>query len=607
MVLAIVFALRRRPRSRRSRRASCRCCRSCSPAASARTAPAVRDRRRARATFRVFDRSSPTWLLDRLGLPEDCCATSRSRSCSSSRRAVVPQVGVAARAASSALSRRPAGDLGGGFLLGCALGLVLVPCAGRCSARSRSSRRAATSGSKTLVADARVRARRSPSAARDRPRRPARRATRFRARVEPFRRVFGVVVAAAALALVFDVDRQLRRGCPATPRSPEPHRAERRRSAKPAKLTGAKRRGPLATRGRHARRLRAAPDFTGIADWLNNRQPLTLAAAARQGRARRLLDVLVHQLPAHAAPPRGWDARVPQGGLVVVGVHTPEFAFEHDARTSAARCSDLGVRYPVALDNDYGTWNAYGNQYWPAKYLIDRRGPVRYAHFGEGELRPDRELIRTLLGEKAATRRGRRRLRDLTPTRPLTPETYLGWSGSPATPARRSSRTAERLLVPGGRSAQDELAYAGDWRSRTADRRRRRTRGCGSTSYARKVYLVLGGHGTRAGAGGRQAASGTVHGHAGPALHAVDRSAIDDALLELRFSPGVDGLRLHVRLAVPARSAATTTASLDCRCRPVAALLVALPQEARELRGQRLARGMSASSISSARRSSSST
>ena len=85
----------------------------------------------------------------------------------------------------------------------------------------------------------------------------------------------------------------------------------------------------------------------------------------------------------------------------MVGVHTPEFAFEHVAGNVEGAVDRLGVKYPVALDNDYGTWNAFQNQYWPAKYLIDRNGHLRYFHFGEGEYDTTEARIRTLLGESA--------------------------------------------------------------------------------------------------------------------------------------------------------------------------------------------------------------
>ena len=80
-----------------------------------------------------------------------------------------------------------------------------------------------------------------------------------------------------------------------------------------------------------------------------------------------------------------WDARYRRDGLVIVGVHSPEFPFERDAGNVAERDQARGDPLPVAQDNKLATWDAWGNQYWPAEYLIDARGQVRDAHFGEGD------------------------------------------------------------------------------------------------------------------------------------------------------------------------------------------------------------------------------
>jgi len=98
---------------------------------------------------------------------------------------------------------------------------------------------------------------------------------------------------------------------------------------------------------------------------------------------------------------RAWDDRYRAAGLTIVGVHTPEFAFERRESNVRDAIAANGLRYPVALDNDYGTWNAWRNRYWPAKYLIDARGHVRYWHFGEGEYDTTERAIRTLLAEAA--------------------------------------------------------------------------------------------------------------------------------------------------------------------------------------------------------------
>ena len=126
---------------------------------------------------------------------------------------------------------------------------------------------------------------------------------------------------------------------------------------------------------------------------------------------------------------RAWDRRYRDRGLAIVGVHTPEFGFEKDAGNVRDAIARNRLRYPVAQDNDYGTWDAWGNQYWPAKYLIDAKGEVRYAHFGEGAYAVTEEAIRDLLEEAgphrasapgAGGRRGpgRRDARDLPRRRP---------------------------------------------------------------------------------------------------------------------------------------------------------------------------------------------
>ncbi len=85
--------------------------------------------------------------------------------------------------------------------------------------------------------------------------------------------------------------------------------------------------------------------------------------------------------------------------MVVIGVHTPEFAFEKEAKNVTQALNDFGIKYPVMQDNDFATWRAYDNRYWPAKYLIDKDGNVRYTHFGEGEYEKTEQMIQELLKE----------------------------------------------------------------------------------------------------------------------------------------------------------------------------------------------------------------
>ena len=96
---------------------------------------------------------------------------------------------------------------------------------------------------------------------------------------------------------------------------------------------------------------------------------------------------------------RDWHARYEKQGLTIVGVHSPEFFWEKPYDKVIDATKKLGVRYPVVQDNDLATWNAYGNQYWPAEYFVDARGRVRFAHFGEGSYGEKEKVIRELLAE----------------------------------------------------------------------------------------------------------------------------------------------------------------------------------------------------------------
>src|SRR5437763_1064760 len=144
--------------------------------------------------------------------------------------------------------------------------------------------------------------------------------------------------------------------------------------------------------------LGTAPDFASSGPWLNTGgKPLSL------GRLRGRVVLVdfwtytcincIRTLPYL----RAWDARYRNAGLTVVGVHTPEFPFERETGNGKNAIAADRIRYPVVQDNNYGTWTAYGNQYWPAEYLIDARGRVRYTHFGEGDYDKDERAIRTLL------------------------------------------------------------------------------------------------------------------------------------------------------------------------------------------------------------------
>lgn len=142
-----------------------------------------------------------------------------------------------------------------------------------------------------------------------------------------------------------------------------------------------------------------APEFTGIEKWLNS-EPLTVAG--QRGKVV-LIDFwtytcinCIRTLP-HV---RQWHEKYRDKGLVVVGVHTPEFAFEKSTGNVQAAIKRFGIGYPVAQDNAYATWNAWRNQYWPAIYLIDAEGNVVYKHFGEGNYAETEAAIQKALAAR---------------------------------------------------------------------------------------------------------------------------------------------------------------------------------------------------------------
>ena len=193
---------------------------------------------------------------------------------------------------------------------------------------------------------------------------------------------------------------------------------------------------------------------------------------------------------------RAWDERYRDRGLTIVGVHTPEFAFEKDAGNVSDAIARNRLRYAVAQDNDYGTWEAWGNQYWPAKYLIDANGQVRYTHFGEGDYAVTEVAIRSLLAEAGAGALGERAGRQPgeVPGRHATPETYLG------------AARAERWLPPPQPGVHDypgatgelpasHFALGGRWK--VDDESAEAVRGATLTARVtgKSVYLVLGSRG----------------------------------------------------------------------------------------------------------------
>ncbi len=153
---------------------------------------------------------------------------------------------------------------------------------------------------------------------------------------------------------------------------------------------------------------------------------------------------------------KAWDAKYRKDGLVIIGVHAPEFAFERDPANVAKAIEDLGIRYPVALDNRYVLWSALKNNYWPAHYFVDAQGRIRFHHHGEGEYALSERVIRQLLAEAGhaprdaamaqASAAGAEAAAALGEIK--SPETYIGYA------------RAERFVSPGGLLHDAAKAYA---------------------------------------------------------------------------------------------------------------------------------------------------
>jgi thiol-disulfide isomerase/thioredoxin len=192
---------------------------------------------------------------------------------------------------------------------------------------------------------------------------------------------------------------------------------------------------------------RAVPDFSGAVAWLNSPP---LRAQSLRGKVV-LVDFWTYscinslrELPYIES----WAAKYKDAGLVVIGVHTPEFSFEKEQPNVARALRALHVAYPVPMDNDYKIWQAFDNEYWPADYLIDGQGRVRYHHFGEGSYAETERMIQQLLKENGATAVDAGTIAaagagiEAPPSDAVqSPETYVG------------SRRAERLVPP------DSLAH----------------------------------------------------------------------------------------------------------------------------------------------------
>jgi hypothetical protein len=207
------------------------------------------------------------------------------------------------------------------------------------------------------------------------------------------------------------------------------------------------------------------PPLDGAAEWLNS-EPLSPGGLRGHVVVVNFWTLTCINWLRTEPYVRAWWQAYRDDGLVVIGVHTPEFSFEHEIGRVRQATRVRSIGYPVAVDNDYAIWRAFGNQYWPALYFIDADGTVRGHQFGEGRYRESERIIQRLLGvERELTRpagAGVEAAADWDHLR--TPETYLGYGrgtnfaspGSPAHGQRSSYEFPDRLGL-------NQWALAGEW------------------------------------------------------------------------------------------------------------------------------------------------
>ena len=244
-----------------------------------------------------------------------------------------------------------------------------------------------------------------------------------------------------------------------------------------------------------------APDLKGITAWLNTPAALPIDLKALRGKVV-LIDFWAYScINCQRAIPHveGWYKAYHDDGFEVIGVHTPEYAFEKVTGNVEKGAADIGITYPIALDNSYSTWTNYRNQYWPAEYLIDAGGVVRHVKFGEGDYNVTEKLIRQLI----ATARPGVALPppvdapDTTPQSGLTPETYFGvgkmvnYAGTGVYDKGQANFAFPPTLP------DDSFALQGPWtldyQGATADSD---TSSIELNYHAKNVYIVVGGTGS---------------------------------------------------------------------------------------------------------------
>jgi cytochrome c biogenesis protein CcdA/thiol-disulfide isomerase/thioredoxin len=400
------------------------------------------------------------------------------------------------------IPQRRVGQQHGGFTLGLALGAVYVPCAGPVLAAITVAGATGRIGVDTVALTVAF------GIGTAIPllgfalagRRVAERVRAFRTRQRGVRFLAGVVLIGLAVALHFNVTDALQRAIPDYTSSLN---QALNKAGTGSAVLGPKQKAALAacsqSQSLSLSDCGKAPPITGIQQWFNTPGDKALNLSALRGKVV-LVDFWAYSCincQRAITHINAWYAAYKADGLVVIGVQTPEYAFEHVPSNVAAGVARLGIKYPVALDDSYKTWNSYANQSWPADYLIDSSGTVRHVAIGEGEYAQNEQLIRQLL---TAARPGvhlpaATQVADTTPTSPdQTPETYLGSERADSYAGGNGSGT-QAFSFP-ATIPPSEWALKGTWTIGAQDLTAGRDADLKLNFTAADVYLDAGGTGT---------------------------------------------------------------------------------------------------------------
>jgi cytochrome c biogenesis protein CcdA/thiol-disulfide isomerase/thioredoxin len=414
---------------------------------------------------------------------------------------MVPQVQDLLERPFSWIPQRRVGRERNGFLLGLALGAVYVPCAGPVLAAITVAGATGKIGAGTVALTVAFAVGTAVPllAFALAGRRVAERVRAFRTRQRRIRIAAGIVLIGLAVALTFNATDALQRAIPNYTAGLNTALG----TGKAAKVLGPAQKASLAACANipqvTLQNCGAAPPISGIQQWFNTPGDSPVSLSQLKGKVV-LVDFWAYscincqRAITHVT---AWYRDYKAGGLVVIGVHTPEYAFEHVPGNVAAGVKRLGITYPVALDSGYRTWTNYGNDSWPADYLIDSTGEVRHVSVGEGDYSTTESAIRQLL---SAAHPGIKlppptQVADTTPTSPgQTPETYLGSERADSYAGASGSGTDTFRYPPALPS--NGWALTGTWSVASQALTAGKNAGIELNFDAADVYLDIGGTGT---------------------------------------------------------------------------------------------------------------